>query len=76
MSDQSPLEDAEPLVHLPGEAQLDIASLASMEMITVRNTLMGGFEYCYQMWLISTMSLQLNPSEAQGQPGTDWDLTN
>ena len=32
-----PLEDAEPLVSIPREAQLDISSLTSMEVITVRN---------------------------------------
>ena len=59
-----PLEDVEPLVSLPREAWLDISSLASMEMILVRNTLMGEFEYCYQMQLISMTSLHLNPFEA------------
>ena len=60
------LEDAEPLVHNPREAQLDIISLASMEEIMTRNALMGKFKCHYQMLLISMTSLQLNPSEAQG----------
>ena len=64
-----PLEDAELLVSIPREAQLDITSLASMEMITVRNTLMGKFKCNYQMQLISMMALHLNPFKA---PGPMW----
>ena len=57
-----------------GEAWLDITSFASIEMITVRNTLTDEFECHYQMQLISVMSLCLNPFEAHGQPGTDQEL--
>ena len=39
-----PLENVEPLVHIPGEVQLDITSLSSMEMVTARNALTGQFE--------------------------------
>ena len=74
VSDLPPLEDAGPLISNPGEAQLEITSLASMEMIMVRNTLSDEFECCYQTQLISIMSLHLNPFEAWGQPGTDWEL--
>ena len=71
-----PFEDAEPLINLPREAQLDITSLASAEMIAVRNTLTGEFECHYQMWLISMMSLHLNLFEVQDQPGNNWELTD
>ena len=70
------LEDNEPLVCLHREDRLDITSLTSMVMVTIRNILMGGFECCYRMWLISNTSLQLNTSEASSQPGTDQELTD
>ena len=69
-----PLEDVDPLVYLPGEAQLDITSLASMEMVTVRNALMGEFKCHYRMWLFSMTSLWLNWSLARSQPGADQKL--
>ena len=65
-----PLEDVEPLVHLFREAQLDITSLATIEMVTVRNALIYKFKCHYRMWLISMTSLWLNPSKAS----TDWGL--
>ena len=34
MSGSSPLEDAEPLLHIPREAWLDITSLACMKMVS------------------------------------------
>ena len=47
LSGPPPLEDAGPLVSIPRETQLDVTSLASTEMIMVRNSLMGEFECCY-----------------------------
>ena len=69
-----PLEDAKPLVSIPWEAQLDITSLSSMGMITVRNTLKGEFEYCYWIGPFVMTSLHLNPFEALGQPGIGLEL--
>ena len=57
ISSLSPLEDAEPFVRVPREAQLDVISMVSTEVIVITNYLMGEFECCYQMQLISIWSL-------------------
>ena len=76
MSGPPPLKDAGSLVRIPREAWQDVTSLASIEMIMVRNSIMGEFECCYQIWLISRVSLHLNQPEAWDQPGANWGLTD
>ena len=41
-----PLEEV-PLVKAPGEAQVEVMSMASTEVITIRNCQMGEFQCCY-----------------------------
>ena len=47
VSGPAPLEDAELVFSIPGEAWLHLSSLASIEMIMVRNNLKGESEGCY-----------------------------
>ena len=49
MSGLPPLEDAEPFVGVLGEVQVEVTTMGSMEVITIRNHLTGEFECHYQM---------------------------
>ena len=69
-----PLEDADLPVGITQEAQMDLISLGSMQMIITQNTLKGELEYCYQTRVISRMSLHLTLPDFPDWPGTNWEL--
>ena len=69
VSGPPPLEGIEPQVEIPKEAQLDLTSMTSMQMVMVRNELTGKLECCYETWVLRSPFLNL--PETQGQPDTN-----
>ena len=57
VSGPPPLESGEPQVRSPEEAWLDLTSLASMQMVVVRNESTGKFECQYETQVVGSLCL-------------------
>ena len=57
VSGPPPLKSGEPQVRIPGEAQLDLTSMASMQMAIVRNKSTGELKCWYETQVVGSLCL-------------------